>query len=148
MTDLHTVTPHHQVLPGGRIPTDGQVVSGESFVNEAMITGEPLAVHKGAGDALIGGTIAAGGSGALLMRATRVGSETTLSQIVRLVQQAQMAKAPVQVGALCLGDQVDFKSQGVQCPRHHHAADGAGAAGSDGQGTRAGGRLASRFCLA
>ena len=93
-----TVLPVLQVLPGGRIPTDGTVLSGETFVNEAMITGEPKAVWKRSGDPLIGGTISSG-SGLLLMRATRVGSDTVLSQIVRLVQQAQMSKAPVQAFA-------------------------------------------------
>ena len=86
------------MLAGGRIPTDGSVVSGETFVNEAMITGEPKPVWTQRGDVVIGGTISSG-SGVLLVRATKVGSETMLSQIVRLVQQAQMSKAPVQAFA-------------------------------------------------
>ena len=80
------------------MPTDGFVLSGETYVNEAMITGEPKPVWKTAGDTLIGGTISSG-SGVVLMKATKVGSETVLSQIVRLVQQAQMSKAPVQAFA-------------------------------------------------
>ncbi|GAX78867.1 hypothetical protein CEUSTIGMA_g6306.t1 [Chlamydomonas eustigma] len=89
-----------KVLPGGRIPTDGLVLSGSTFVNESMITGEPKTVWKHEGDAMIGGTVSNGnGSGTLLMQATKVGSETVLSQIVRLVQQAQMTKAPVQAFA-------------------------------------------------
>jgi len=87
-----------RVLPGGRVPTDGEVLVGEAHVDEAMITGEPRPVFKKPGDGLTGGTVA-GGSGMLLMRATRVGGDTTLSQIVRLVQQAQLSKAPVQAFA-------------------------------------------------
>ncbi|KAG1659065.1 hypothetical protein FOA52_012066 [Chlamydomonas sp. UWO 241] len=87
-----------KILPGSRVPTDGAILVGESHVDEAMITGEARPVWKRPGDSLIGGTVV-GGSGVLLMKATRVGSDTTLSQIVRLVQHAQMAKAPVQAFA-------------------------------------------------
>lgn len=86
-----------QVLPGGKIPTDGMVIEGQSLVNEAMITGEPEPVWKQKGDAVIGGTIST--SNMLLLQATRVGSETTLSQIVKLVEHAQLSKAPVQAFA-------------------------------------------------
>ena len=91
-----------QILPGGRIPTDGVVVSGEGFVNEAMISGEAKPAYKHPGDPVVGGTVSQGGGGVglLLIRVTRVGSDTVLSQIVRLVQQAQMSKAPVQVSQL------------------------------------------------
>eukprot|EP00798_Chlamydomonas_sp_ICE-L_P022123 gene22123-29183_t len=86
-----------RVLPGSRVPTDGIVIEGQAFVDESMVTGEPLPVWKLPNDPVIGGTISTGNP--LLMRATRVGSETVLSQIVRLVQHAQMTKAPVQAFA-------------------------------------------------
>ncbi len=83
-----------QVRPGDRVPVDGAVVSGVSAVNEAMLTGEPLPVNKGADDKLTGGTL--NGDGALAMRAERVGAETVLAQIVALVSQAQRSRAPLQ----------------------------------------------------
>ncbi|XP_024530745.1 probable copper-transporting ATPase HMA5 isoform X1 [Selaginella moellendorffii] len=83
-----------KVGPGSKVPTDGVVVWGQSHVNESMITGEARPVTKRLDDKLIGGTM--NENGALRMRATHVGSETALSQIVRLVKAAQMAKAPVQ----------------------------------------------------
>ncbi|HEX9691575.1 MAG TPA: heavy metal translocating P-type ATPase [Gemmatimonadales bacterium] len=82
------------VRPGETIPVDGRVVEGESSVNEAMLTGEPLPVAKGAGDVVIGGTV--NGTGSLVFEATAVGTATTLAQIVRLVEDAQATKAPVQ----------------------------------------------------
>ena len=89
-----------RVMPGGRIPTDGLVESGEGFINESMITGEPDPVFKQKGLEVIGGTVSLGsGGGMLLIKATRVGTDTVLSKIVRLVQQAQMSKAPVQAFA-------------------------------------------------
>lgn len=86
-----------KVLPGARIPTDGQVVTGSSAVNEALITGESRPVMRAKGDTVIGGTV--NGTNVLIVKATRVGSETVLSQIVRLVKNAQMAKAPIQAFA-------------------------------------------------
>jgi len=83
-----------QVVPGSKIPTDGVVEWGQSFVNESMITGEARPVSKKLGDKVIGGTM--NGNGVLRVKATHVGAETALSQIVRLVEAAQMAKAPVQ----------------------------------------------------
>ncbi|HTQ10742.1 MAG TPA: heavy metal translocating P-type ATPase [Fimbriimonadaceae bacterium] len=83
-----------RVRPGERIAADGSVVSGESYVDESMLTGEPTPVAKAAGDAVTAGTL--NGNGALLYEAARVGSETTLSQIVRMVERAQGSKAPVQ----------------------------------------------------
>ncbi|MCP5036758.1 MAG: copper-translocating P-type ATPase [Rhodobacteraceae bacterium] len=80
--------------PGGRVPVDGEVVSGTSWVDESMITGEPVPVKKEAGGVLIAGCV--NGSGAMTLRATRVGADTTLAQIVRLVEQAQAAKLPIQ----------------------------------------------------
>ena len=83
-----------RVRPGERIPVDGVVQTGDSAVDESMITGEPLPVDKTAGDAVTGGTL--NGLGALLVRADRVGADTLLSGIVRMVAQAQRSRAPVQ----------------------------------------------------
>lgn len=83
-----------EVRPGERIPVDGEVVEGASFVDEAMISGEPIPVEKTAGTELIGGTI--NQNGALTFRATKVGGDTVLSQIIRLVEQAQGSKLPIQ----------------------------------------------------
>jgi P-type Cu+ transporter len=82
------------VRPGERIPVDGDVIDGQSAVDESMISGEPLPVDKNPGDTVIGGTI--NGQGRLKFRATRVGQETALAQIIHLVQQAQGSKAPIQ----------------------------------------------------
>ena len=82
------------VRPGERIPVDGVVTAGASAVDESMVTGESLPVDKFTGDAVIGGTVNRAGS--FDCRATAVGSRTVLAQIVRLVQQAQGSKAPVQ----------------------------------------------------
>ncbi|KAG2435932.1 hypothetical protein HXX76_007127 [Chlamydomonas incerta] len=86
-----------RVLPGAKVPTDGVIADGQSYLNEAMVTGESVPKWKRPGDVVIGGTINT--SNPLLVRATRVGSETVLSQIVRLVEHAQMSKAPVQAFA-------------------------------------------------
>jgi len=83
-----------RVRPGERIAADGEVDSGESYVDESMLTGEPIPVAKRAGDAVTGGTL--NGSGAFVFRATRVGAETTLAQIVKMVERAQGSKPPVQ----------------------------------------------------
>jgi heavy metal translocating P-type ATPase len=80
--------------PGEAVATDGTVVSGDSHVDESMITGEPLPVSKRPGDAVTGGTVNTTGS--LRVAATRVGADTTLAQIIRLVEQAQGAKLPIQ----------------------------------------------------
>jgi Cu+-exporting ATPase len=83
-----------QVRPGERIPVDGAVTEGTSFVDESMISGEPVPVEKGPGAEVIGGTV--NGTGAFLMRATRVGADTVLAQIIRMVQEAQAGKPPIQ----------------------------------------------------
>ncbi|KAJ4955224.1 hypothetical protein NE237_012007 [Protea cynaroides] len=83
-----------KILPGAKVACDGFVIWGQSHVNESMITGEARPVAKRKGDAVIGGTL--NENGVLHVQATRVGSESALSQIVRLVESAQMAKAPVQ----------------------------------------------------
>ena len=82
------------VLPGEKIPADGAVVDGTSHVDESMLTGEPTPVRKAAGDRVIGATI--NGNGALRFRVEQVGGDTVLSRIIRLVQQAQGSKAPIQ----------------------------------------------------
>ena len=81
------------VRPGERVPVDGEVVRGESRLDESMLTGEPMPVTKHPGDAVTGGTVNT--TGALVMRAVRVGQDTTLSRIVALVRQAQGTKAPI-----------------------------------------------------
>lgn len=86
-----------KILPGTRMPADGRVVLGSTFVDESMLTGESKAVAKTIGDAVVGGTLNTGGM--IHIQAERVGSDTTLSQIVRLVEGAQMSKAPVQAVA-------------------------------------------------
>ena len=83
-----------QVRPGERIPVDGAVTEGTSFVDESMISGEPVPVEKGLESEVVGGTV--NGTGAFLMRATRVGADTVLAQIIRMVQDAQAGKPPIQ----------------------------------------------------
>ncbi|KAJ0049581.1 hypothetical protein Pint_15186 [Pistacia integerrima] len=83
-----------KIIPGAKVASDGYVLWGQSHVNESMITGEARPVAKRKGDLVIGGTL--NENGVLHIKATRVGSESSLSQIVRLVESAQMAKAPVQ----------------------------------------------------
>ena len=83
-----------EIRPGERIPADGTVAEGASWVDESMITGEPVPVEKAAGAAVTGGTV--NQTGALTIRATAVGRETVLAQIIRMVEQAQAAKLPIQ----------------------------------------------------
>jgi Cu+-exporting ATPase len=82
------------VKPGGRVPVDGEVVAGESYVDEAMITGEPVPPLKIKGSRVVGGTISQ--NGVLSIKAIKVGKETVLAQIIRLVEDAQGSKPPVQ----------------------------------------------------
>lgn len=82
------------VRPGEKIPVDGEVVEGASYVDESMITGEPLPVSKGVGAAVVGGTI--NKTGAFSFRVTKVGANTVLAQIIRLVEEAQGSKLPIQ----------------------------------------------------
>ncbi|MGM9306832.1 copper-translocating P-type ATPase, partial [Klebsiella pneumoniae] len=83
-----------EVRPGERIPVDGEVSEGTSFVDESMITGEPIPVEKVPGSLMVGGTV--NQKGALRLRATAVGGQTMLSQIIRMVEQAQGSKLPIQ----------------------------------------------------
>jgi Cu+-exporting ATPase len=85
------------VRPGGSIPVDGQIIEGDSAVDESMLSGEPLPVDKKTGDPVVGGTINA--HGYIKFKATRVGKDTALAQIIRMVQDAQGSKAPIQAMA-------------------------------------------------
>jgi len=93
---IAAVLPGDQLLvrPGQRIPVDGVVVEGQSAVDESMLTGEPIPVSRGPGSEVVGGTL--NGGGALRMRALRVGRDTVLSRILRLVRDAQGQKPPIQ----------------------------------------------------
>ena len=82
------------VRPGGRIAVDGRVIKGQSFVDESMVTGEPVPVAKEKGDTVVGGTV--NGTGALVFRATAVGGDTVLARIIDMVESAQSARLPVQ----------------------------------------------------
>ena len=92
--DAVSVGDRLRVRPGERVPTDGVVREGASAVDESMVTGEPIPVEKIPGASLTGGTV--NGTGSLIMEATRVGAETLLSRIVRMVSDAQRSKAPIQ----------------------------------------------------
>ncbi len=83
-----------RVRPGEKVPVDGTVLEGTSPVDESMVTGEPMPVEKSRGSSVTAGTV--NGSGTFLMRAERIGSETLLAQIVRLVSEAQRSRAPIQ----------------------------------------------------
>ena len=83
-----------EVRPGERVPVDGEVTEGRSFVDESMITGEPIPVEKAEGSTVVGGTV--NQKGALTLRATAVGGQTMLAQIIRMVEQAQGSKLPIQ----------------------------------------------------
>ena len=83
-----------RVRPGEKVPVDGVVLDGRGAVDESMVTGEPVPAEKAAGDRLIGGTV--NGTGGLVMRAKRVGEDTLLAQIVRMVGDAQRTRAPVE----------------------------------------------------
>lgn len=83
-----------EVRPGERVPVDGEVIEGQSYIDESMITGEPIPVEKSVGNEVVGGTV--NQTGAFTLRATAVGGQTVLAQIIRLVEQAQSSKLPIQ----------------------------------------------------
>nr|WP_216699785.1 heavy metal translocating P-type ATPase [Arthrobacter sp. H5] len=83
-----------RVRPGEKIPVDGEIIEGRSSIDESMVTGESIPVTKTSGDTVIGATVNT--TGAFTMRATRVGADTALAQIIKLVQEAQSTKAPIQ----------------------------------------------------
>ncbi|HHA2578755.1 TPA: heavy metal translocating P-type ATPase [Stenotrophomonas maltophilia] len=83
-----------EVRPGERVPVDGEVVEGRSYIDESMISGEPIPVEKQPGSSVVGGTV--NQEGALTVRATAVGAQTMLAQIIRMVEQAQGSKLPIQ----------------------------------------------------
>jgi hypothetical protein len=83
-----------RVRPGEKVPVDGTVLEDRSAVDESMVTGEPIPVEKEPGEKVTGGTV--NGTGSLVMRAERVGKDTLLSQIVRMVSEAQRSRAPIQ----------------------------------------------------
>ena len=93
---LESVRPgdHLRVRPGDKVPVDGVVVDGRSSVDESMVTGESIPVEKASGDRVVGGTV--NGTGSFVMRAERVGADTLLGRIVRLVAEAQRSRAPIQ----------------------------------------------------
>jgi Cu+-exporting ATPase len=93
LTDVH-IGDTLRVRPGEKVPVDGVVVDGRSSVDESMLTGEPIPVEKIAGARVIGATI--NGTGSLVMRAEKIGSQTVLAQIVQMVAQAQRSRAPMQ----------------------------------------------------
>lgn len=82
------------IKPAGKIPVDGVIIDGSSYVDEAMLTGEPIPVQKNVGDSVVGGTLNT--SGSFAFRATKVGSETLLAHIIKMVEEAQGSKAPIQ----------------------------------------------------
>lgn len=82
------------IKPGAKIPVDGVITEGESFIDESMVTGEPMPVQKKVGDSVVSGTINTNGS--FIFKATKVGSETLLAQIIKMVEDAQGSKAPIQ----------------------------------------------------
>jgi Cu+-exporting ATPase len=82
------------IRPGEKVPIDGTVVEGGTYIDESMITGESMPVHKGPENEVIGGTI--NGKGSVTIRTTRIGADTVLAKVIRLVEEAQFTKAPVQ----------------------------------------------------
>lgn len=92
--DQVKVGDHLRVVPGDKVPVDGEVIEGHSSVEESMMTGEPLPVEKTAGDKVTGGTV--NGTGGFVMKAQRVGRDTMLGQIVTMVAEAQRSRAPIQ----------------------------------------------------
>ena len=135
------------VRPGEKIATDGVVEDGRSAVDASMLTGESVPVEVGVGDDVVGATVNAGGR--LVVRATRVGSDTALAQIVALVQEAQNSKAPAQRLAdrlVAVGRHRDGVAGGVVGVAAHHLLDGRGDRALLGSG-EVGGVLLQRLDL-
>jgi Cu+-exporting ATPase len=118
-----------RIRPGEKIPTDGSVIEGDSSVDESMVTGESVPVEKSDGDPVIGGTI--NGTGTLVMQAERVGSDTLLAQIVKMVSEAQRTRPPIQrvadkvaswfVPAVLLASIITFIVWAIFGPAPHYA---------------------------
>ncbi|MBB6143015.1 Cu+-exporting ATPase [Silvibacterium bohemicum] len=120
---------HLRVRPGEKIPTDGSVVEGRSSVDESMVSGEPIPVEKTEGAKVVGGTI--NGTGSFVMNAERVGADTLLSQIVKMVSEAQRTRAPIQrladtvayyfVPAVIVASAITFVIWAIFGPPPHYA---------------------------
>jgi Cu+-exporting ATPase len=93
-TDTIEVGDLVMVRPGEKVPVDGEVVEGNTYIDESMITGESIPIHKNTSDEVIGGTI--NGKGSIVVKVVRIGKDTVLSKVIRLVEEAQFTKAPVQ----------------------------------------------------
>ncbi len=120
---------HIRVRPGEKVPTDGSVVEGRSSVDESMVTGEPIPVEKTEGTKVVGGTI--NGTGSFVMKAERVGADTLLAQIVKMVSEAQRSRAPIQrladtvasyfVPAVLAASAITFAVWAIFGPAPHYA---------------------------
>jgi Cu+-exporting ATPase len=118
-----------RVRPGEKVPTDGSVIEGRSSVDESMVSGEPIPVEKTTGATVVGGTI--NGTGSFVMKAERVGADTLLAQIVKLVSEAQRTRAPIQrladrvakffVPAVLVSSAITFAVWAIFGPQPHYA---------------------------
>ena len=118
-----------RVRPGEKVPTDGSVIEGRSSVDESMVSGEPIPVEKAAGAKVVGGTI--NGTGSFVMKAERVGADTLLAQIVKMVSEAQRTRAPIQrladrvakffVPAVLVSSGITFAVWAIFGPQPHYA---------------------------
>ena len=118
-----------RVRPGEKVPTDGSVIEGRSSVDESMVSGEPIPVEKIAGAKVVGGTI--NGTGSFVMKAERVGADTLLAQIVKMVSEAQRTRAPIQrladrvakffVPAVLVSSAITFAVWAIFGPQPHYA---------------------------
>jgi Cu+-exporting ATPase len=120
---------HLRVRPGEKVPTDGSVIEGRSSVDESMVSGEPIPVEKAANAKVVGGTI--NGTGSFVMKAERVGADTLLAQIVKMVSEAQRTRAPIQrladkvarsfVPAVLAASAITFAVWAIFGPQPHYA---------------------------